>query len=287
MKYAFLVSGNLGLVILKEVLNRKPIEFVFTDSNSTEIINFCELKGLPYFTGNPRKGKSKDFLLDKDVDFIFSVNYLFLIDYDIIKFPKFHCINFHGSLLPKYRGRTPHVWAIINNESFTGVTAHLIDNDCDTGDIIEQVKIPISSEDTGNSILKKFEEIYVELFFKVLENTDKNKIIHYPQDESKATFFGKRTPSDGQIDWSWSKERIYNWVRAQANPYPGAFTFEPSSNQKIIIDKISFSDHGFKNVTKNGTILKTIPLLVKTPNGVIEINKTRSKISLKQGTILK
>ena len=61
----------------------------------------------------------------------FSINYLYLIDENLIKYPNKFSINIHGSLLPKYRGRTPHVWSIINGETKTGITVHLIENECD------------------------------------------------------------------------------------------------------------------------------------------------------------
>ena len=63
------------------------------------------------------------------------------------------------------------------------------------------------------------------------------------QDEYSATYFGKRTPEDGRINWNWQKERIFNWVRALSNPYPGAFTF--LGEEKLIVDKIEYSLENF------------------------------------------
>lgn len=273
MTLGVLCSGNLGLQVLKQLASGYPISFVFTDSGSKDIIDYCESKELPIFIGNPRKGNTKDFLTSRSCDVLLSVNYLFIIEDELINFPKKYAINVHGSLLPKYRGRTPHVWAIINNENKTGITAHLIDSGCDTGDVLEQIEVEISCEDTGASILNKFNELYLPLIKSVLNKIDNNKIIPKPQDHSKATYFGKRTPEDGQIDWSWQKERILNWVRAQAYPYPGAFTFV--NGKKLTIDNISYADDGFDYQIPNGTVLSVIPLKVKTPNGVIQINTHR------------
>ena len=193
----------------------------------------------------------------------------------MIKHPTKFAVNFHGSLLPKYRGRTPNVWSIINNEQKSGITAHLIDDGCDTGDIIEQIEIEISKTDTGASILNKFNEKYFPLVQNVIDKIENNTISFKPQDHSKATYFGKRTPEDGLIDWNWHKERIFNWVRALSNPYPGAFSF--MNGTKIIIDQVSFSDIGFNDDFENGTILQTYPLTVKCPNGVIQIDTLREK----------
>ncbi len=109
----------------------------------------------------------------------------------------------------------------------------------------------------------------------VLDNIEKGNIILKHQNDSFATYFGKRTPEDGQINWNWQKERIYNWVRAQSFPYPGAFTM--LKGQKIVVDKISYSEYGFNSNMPNGLILKNKPLiLVKTPNGVVELTKIRN-----------
>jgi methionyl-tRNA formyltransferase len=274
-QYGILVSGNLGAIVLKNILNTTPVAFVFTDSKSEEIINFCKIKNIPFFVGNPRNGRSQNFLIENKCSVILSINYLFIIEEDVIKHPTKFAVNFHGSLLPKYRGRTPHVWSIINNEQKSGITAHLIDDGCDTGDIIEQIEIEISKTDTGASILNKFNEKYFPLVQKVIDKIENDTISFKPQDHSKATYFGKRTPEDGLIDWNWHKERIFNWVRALSNPYPGAFSF--MNGTKIIIDQVSFSDIGFNDDFENGTILQTSPLSVKCPNGVIQIDTLREK----------
>jgi methionyl-tRNA formyltransferase len=189
-------------------------------------------------------------------------------------------------LLPKYRGRTPHVWSIINNEVKTGVTAHLIDSGCDTGDIIEQIEIEISKTDTGAEVLEKYNQNYWPLVQKVISKVENNTIKLSPQDNTKATYFGKRTPEDGLINWDWQKERIYNWVRALSNPYPGAFTF--LDQQKITIDKISFSDFGFEDYIENGSIICINPIIVKCQNGAIQIDSIRiNSVNFEVGQILK
>ena len=273
MKLGVLCSGNLGLYLLKQLVSRYTISFVFTDFGSKGIIDYCESQELPVFVGNPRKIDTKEFLSTTSCDVLLSVNYLFIIEEELINFPKKCAINVHGSLLPKYRGRTPHVWAIINNEKITGITAHLIDSGCDTGDIVEQIQVDISLEDTGASILNKFNELYLSAITSVLSKIEKDQLAPKPQDHSKATYFGKRTPEDGIINWNWHKERIFNWVRAQAHPYPGAFTY--ANGRKLTIDSISFTEDGFDYTIANGTVISTYPIKVKTPNGVVMINSHR------------
>ncbi|PWL30923.1 methionyl-tRNA formyltransferase [uncultured Roseivirga sp.] len=276
MRLAVMVSGKLGFKTLKTLKDGHEVIGIFTDKGSQAIIDYAEQNQLDFFIGNPRNGKASSFIANKEIDVLLSINYLFLIEEDLIQWPKTAAINLHGSLLPKYRGRTPHVWAIINNEKFTGVTAHLMTKGCDEGAIILQKEIMIDPEDTGASVLSKYEKVYPDLVNEVLNQIAKGEMKPKKQDESLATYFGKRTPNDGEINWSWQKERIKNWVRAQAYPYPGAFTW--LDDQKVIIDSVEEDDFGFQQTMKNGMILTDNPLRVKTPNGVLRIIKLREEI---------
>ncbi|WP_048919582.1 methionyl-tRNA formyltransferase [Rufibacter radiotolerans] len=271
MDICLLVSGNLGYKILLEVCLAYNVRCVLTDRQSEEIISFCKLKDIVFFAGNPRNGKISDLINKVKIDVILSINYLFLIDHQIIHWPRKYAINIHGSLLPKFRGRTPHVWAIINNEKETGITAHLIDEGCDTGPIISQLRISIEDNDTGASLLEKYKEKYPELVRRVLEGASNGTLELKAQDHSKATYFSKRTPEDGEINWNWQKERIFNWVRALAHPYPGAFTY--FNEKRIRINKVVFSNIGYSDNVDNGSILMIEDgnPIVKTQNGAIKI----------------
>jgi len=287
MGIGLLISGQLGFEVMQKLINHVRINFVFTDGNSTDIITFCNKKNMPYYAGNPRHEGVLNQLPNLKCEVIISVNYLFIIKKNIIELPEKIAINFHGSLLPKYRGRTPHVWAIINNEIKTGITAHMIDEGCDTGDIIAQRIIPISTTDTGGSILEKFKKEYPHFVLEVLKSIESNTFVTTPQNNALATFFGKRSFEDGQINWNWQRERIYNWVRAQAIPYPGAFTYH--NGNKIIINKIQFSEFGFHCHIPNGSILdfNNKTPIVKTPNGCIELVEFKCDHALKVNNILR
>ena len=219
-------------------------------------------------------------------DNIISVNYLFILEPDILDRVKNVAVNFHGSLLPKYRGRTPHVWAIINGEKEAGITAHLMNSKCDDGDIVKQIVVPIGENETGADILVKYNSIYPGLVKSIISDIEGNTLKHTPQDTTKATYFGKRTPADGKIIWDWQKERIRNWVRAQAFPYPGAFAL--FKGNKIIINKVEYSDIGFTDKMDNGLVISVIEGIpyVKTPNGVIKLLGIEADVEIKSGVIL-
>jgi len=281
-----LVSGSLGLTCLKHINLNRRVNFVFTDVNSESIITYAYDNHIPVFIGNPRNGRSREFLSDKSADILLSINYLFVIEKDIIDFPLRYAINFHNSLLPKYRGRTPHVWAIINNESNTGITAHLISENCDEGDILYQEIVEIDQNETGGDLLVKFQNRYPWIIDHIIKVIEDNSVVLVPQVHECASYFGKRTEKDGLINWDWQKERINNWVRAQSKPYPGAYTY--LKNQKVIIHKIQYNNLGYSNKDPNGMILNTQGnIIVKTPNGAVEISEieTQSTLNFIKGDI--
>lgn len=288
MNIAVFASGNLGLKTLQSLFNQGIVPVaLLTDLKSTALVEFAEGKQILCFAGNPRKGRGRDFLssIKTPIDLGLSINYLFIIENDLWTYPLMGSVNFHGSLLPRYRGRTPHVWAIINNEAETGITAHYINDGCDTGDILYQERMKINHEDTGGTILQKFETVLPHIVMKIIKSFQETIPKGVPQNHLEATYFGKRTPDDGKIEWFWQKERIFNWVRAQADPYPGAFAYY--GDEKIIIDKIEFSKTGFSYENPNGLIVvggKTPE--VKVSNGVIRIVSCRNFPVFEKGLIL-
>jgi methionyl-tRNA formyltransferase len=263
-------SGLLGNVVLKFLFREKIIDAVLTDKKSTEIIDFCSKNRIEHFIGNARNDRCLEFVQKYKNDILFSANYLFLFDERILNLFRYR-FNIHGSLLPKYRGRTPHIWAIINNERKTGITIHDITLECDAGNVFFQKEIPITYYDTGGTILQKYIYHYPRIIKQFLLLFCEQKIVTQKQDERLRTYFDKRTSEDGKIVWDWQRERIYNWVRALAPPYPGAFCFFGDS--KMVINKIRFSDFGFSCDMKNGIVrdVNKDSITVKTPNGCIEI----------------
>ena len=285
MRLGLMLSGRLGEILLNFCLQNYEVTAVLTDKNSKAIIEGASKRDIPCFVGNPRNKRAAEFTKSYSVDLLLSINYLFIVEPDVIEWPKLEAVNFHGSLLPKYRGRTPHIWAIINNEQETGVTAHKLVEECDEGDILIQKLLPIEYEDTGADILRKFESIYPKIASEVIEMYNSGTIKAKKQNNEEATYFGKRTPKDGKINWSWQKERIRNWVRAQAFPYPGAFSF--INGKKVIIDRIDYDELGFQSEQPNGMILRINPVRVKTPNGVVKLSEVREGAEhIKQTTVL-
>ena len=156
---------------------------------------------------------------------IFSFYYRHLLSPDILAIPSIGAINLHGSLLPKYRGRAPLNWVLVNGEATTGVTLHHMDARADHGDIISQRAVPIAVEDTALTLSQKLTAAARTLLAETYPLIVMGRAPRTPQDDSAATKFGRRRPADGLIDWSRSSWQVYNLIRAVTRPFPGAFTY--------------------------------------------------------------
>jgi methionyl-tRNA formyltransferase len=157
-------------------------------------------------------------------DFLFSFYYRSMIGAGVLAIPGRGSLNLHGSLLPRYRGRAPINWVLVQGETTTGVTLHYMDEKPDHGDIVDQVEVPIAFEDTARMLFDKVAAAARVLLRRALPRLAEGTAGRRPQAHDQATYFGRRTPADGRIDWSWPATRIHNLVRAVTHPYPGAFT---------------------------------------------------------------
>jgi len=132
--------------------------------------------------------------------------------------------NVHGSLLPRYRGRAPVNWAVLNGETETGATLHVMTARPDAGDIVDQEVVPIGPDDTACEVQARVCDAAVRVLDRQLDALASGRAPRRPQDPARATTFGKRRPEDGAFDWNRPAAEIHNLVRAVSHPYPGAFT---------------------------------------------------------------
>jgi methionyl-tRNA formyltransferase len=157
-------------------------------------------------------------------DFLFSIYYRHMLKKPLLDLPSRGALNLHGSLLPRYRGRCPVNWVLINGETETGVTLHYMEEKPDKGDIVAQRRVPISLTDTALTLLARMTVAAPDLVRETYPLLRAGTAPRVPQDPREASYFGGRRPEDGLIDWQKSAFEIYNLVRAVTHPYPGAFT---------------------------------------------------------------
>lgn len=156
-------------------------------------------------------------------DLFVSVWYRRLLGPTLLRLPRIAAVNLHGSLLPSYRGRAPVNWVLVNGESRTGVTLHHMTADADAGDIVAQAPIDIEREDTAATLYDRIVKAGVDLLLGSYGAVVAGTAARVPQDESRASFYGRRRPEDGRVEWTWPAARIGNMIRAVTHPFPGAF----------------------------------------------------------------
>jgi methionyl-tRNA formyltransferase len=133
-------------------------------------------------------------------------------------------IGVHNSLLPRYRGAAPLVWAMLHDEHEVGLSMYTLTSDMDDGDIWAQTSTQIGPDDYIGDVLARLEDACDEMIRRVYPGILNGEITPTPQDASKATYGTLRSRDHGRIHWDDTADRIYRWVRAHSRPYPGAFT---------------------------------------------------------------
>jgi UDP-4-amino-4-deoxy-L-arabinose formyltransferase / UDP-glucuronic acid dehydrogenase (UDP-4-keto-hexauronic acid decarboxylating) len=277
MRTIVLAYHDMGCVGIESLLaNGFDIVAVFThkdaDNENIWFRSVAELaarKNLPVFAPTDINHPLwLQRIRELEPDILFSFYYRKLVSEELLAIPGAGCLNLHGSLLPKYRGCAPANWAILNGETETGVTLHYMTPEPDAGDIVCQRAVPIAPDDDAATLNRNLAAAAEVMLAENLPMIRTGKAPRTPQDPAAATYFGRRRPSDGEIDWGQSAQQIANLVRAVTRPYPGAFTYA-GSNQILV-----WAAEARKAATGKspGTILSVDPLEVSCGEGVLRVN---------------
>jgi methionyl-tRNA formyltransferase len=165
-------------------------------------------------------------------DAIIVVGYGRIIPQWMIDLPRLGNLNVHASLLPKYRGAAPIQWAIASGETVTGVTTMRIDAGLDTGDILLQKELPISPQDTAETLAPPLASLGAGLLVDTLRRLQEGSITPLPQENARATLAPILKKEDGRVDFSRSAYEICNRLRG-FQPWPGAFTSFRGKNLNV------------------------------------------------------
>ena len=255
---------DVGVACLQALIDvGMQIDLVIThadDPNETiwfsSVQKLCEQRGLPCRIVQP----SALLNLVSEIkaiapDYLFSFYYRFMLPTELLETATIAALNMHGSLLPKYRGRAPVNWAVVNGETETGATLHVMEAKPDAGDIVEQVAVSIEIHETAKEVFDKVSQAAKQVMEKVLPQLMQGNLPRRPNPLTEGSYFGGRKPEDGRIDWTKSAMSIYNLIRAVAPPYPGAFT--ELSGEKVILTKSSLPlDPGVDLSPSQAAILK-------------------------------
>ena len=231
MRVVFLGNHTVGVKALEAIDQSDEITGVVAHPPDPEdgvrylsVHDFAKARAWPVVRGKGSGAEVDAFVRAAAPDLIWVTDYRYLLPPSLLSTAPLGAVNLHPSLLPRYRGRAPINWAILNGETTLGLTAHLIDEGVDTGDIITQARYDLDQgEDVGDA-LRKLYPLYAEVTRHVLACFRAGSVPRLKQDDSQATVFLRRKPEDGRIDWARPASAVVNLVRATAAPYPGAFT---------------------------------------------------------------
>ena len=168
-------------------------------------------------------------------DFVFSFYYRYMLGKAWLTLPALGALNIHGSLLPKYRGRAPVHWAIIHGETVTGASLHYMVEKPDAGALVDQESVPILPNDNALQVSVKVAAAAEQVLRRSLPRLIAGTADMRPLDLAQGSYFGRRSPEDGRIDWRLGAGAVHDLVRAVAPPFPGAFT-EVSGQRIAILD---------------------------------------------------
>jgi len=187
---------------------------------------------------------------------------------NVLDLPRFGCINVHASLLPRWRGAAPIQAAIRAGDAQTGITIMVMEAGLDTGPMLSQRAIPISPDDTGQTLHDKLAELGGPLLIETLRGYIRGEIPPQPQDESQQTYAPMLKKEEGLIDWTQSAEAIDRQARA-FDPWPGTFTLWKGQTLKVLAGK------ALQGKAKPGHV-------TKTPDGLIAVGTGDGLFALKR-----
>lgn len=226
--------GLVGHTCLKALIDaQETIAGVFTHPDAPgepqwfpSVAQLAKDHNIPVMaTEDPKDPQILPALQNMHPDLLFSFFYRKMIPQSILDIPRLGSFNMHGSFLPRYRGRAPVNWVLVHGETETGATLHHMVKSADAGAIVDQEAVSIGPLDTAFDLTHKVSHAAAHVLLRQLPALKEGRAPSFPQDDTKATYFGGRSAKDSRIDWRQSAWQIHNLIRAVPYPYfPPAFT---------------------------------------------------------------
>ncbi|MBV6756505.1 methionyl-tRNA formyltransferase [Rhodococcus opacus] len=219
-------------------------DHVYEQMWADSVADLATEHGVPVHIATKPDENFKAALKEADPDIVVANNWRTWLPRDVFDSPRYGTLNIHDSLLPKYTGFSPLIWALINGEEEVGLTAHLMDEELDAGDIVLQRSTRVGPTDTVTDLFHRTVDMIGPITLDALALIESGRTDWTPQDRSQATFFHKRAPEDSLIDWTWPADAIERLVRAQSDPYPNAFTHFKGQRVRVLKSAVSEGNYG-------------------------------------------
>lgn len=229
-------SGEKDITVITQPDKPKGRKYVLTPP---EVKVFACERNLPVYQPQTLRDEAFDTLLKEiDPEIIIVAAYGKILPPSVINYPKYGCINVHGSLLPKYRGAAPIQRALMDGERETGITIMYMNEGLDTGDMLAKAVVPITDDDNFETLFDKLATSGAELLVATLPKIIDGSIIPEKQDDSLSTYAQKIEKDDCKIDFSLPSNEIFNKIRG-LSPFPLAYAMRGEIQIKLVSVKLT------------------------------------------------
>lgn len=227
----------------------------------SDVKKYALEKGLDIYQPETLKdGAVKPILEEKCPDIIVVVAYGKILPRYVLDFPKYGCINVHGSLLPEYRGASPIQRAVMDGKKVTGVTTMFLADGVDTGDMLLKAEYEIGENDNTGKVFDDLAELGADLLLKTLDGLEKGSITPEKQDDAKATHAEKITNEECAVSFDDEAAKVHNKIRG-LYPFPGAFCYVNGKILKLCESRKLYKEYDGKagevvETSKEGVTVK-------------------------------
>ena len=191
-------------------------------------------KEIPVYQPETLKDNAILPLLEEiDPEVIVVVAYGKILPEYILNYPRYGCINIHGSLLPEYRGAAPIQRAVMDGLKVSGVTSMYMEKGLDTGDMLIKSELPIGETTTAGEYHDALAVLGGKVLLDTLEGLKNGTLTPEKQDDSLSSYASQLSKAEGEINWNETAEAVYNKVRG-LNPWPKAFSF--MGKKRFVVD---------------------------------------------------
>ena len=230
-------------------------------------------QNIPVYQPNSlRTEEFASLLAEINPDLIAVVAYGKILPKNVLDYPKYGCVNVHGSLLPEYRGAAPMQMAIIDGKKVTGITTMYMAEGLDTGDMLLKAECEIAENDNFEIIHDRLGALGAELLRKTIDGLEKREITPIPQDHAKATHTAKILKEDCEIDFSKDCDTVHNLIRG-LSPIPLAFTHTPDGKLLKVVESEICERESQNSEFGKAVSLENGKIRVLCANGSIYITK--------------
>lgn len=240
----FIGSKKLGLRALQRLYEMDSSKLcgviTFDDGNDErskldEFIEYCKKENIELFIIK-KNSELIDIIKNNKPELCMVICWYWIIANEVLELVPKGFLGIHASLLPKYRGNAPLVWAMINGEKKSGISLFYLNTEMDEGNIVGQLEFEIEDDDSIKEVLEKVESLSIDILSKYYPQVIEGTAISIPQNHLNASYCAKRCEFDGKINWNLENRRIYNFIRAQTKPYPGAYTYFNDNKKMYILE---------------------------------------------------